>query len=810
MFSIETLQFEELLRLVALHAQTPMGIDLIAEIAPHTSPLELQRDLDLLNEARKLGEEEITWSFSDLKDLSAHLAYLRVKDSALEPTVLLEFSRTISQALSAKAAIGGGKAFAPELWNIVEPLPKALETVAEIIKKKILPSGEISDDASTELRRIRRELNTQRANITKTLEKLMRAKPDAVQDEIVTVRNDRFVIPVKSGFGGKIKGVAHGASSSGATVFVEPLDSIEANNELQTLKVKETAEIARILFSLADALRENVPQLEALIEAIALLDLVRAKFRFAQKFSAVVPEINSEYSLEFTDARHPVLEENLREKSAEVVPVSFSLNAKNSVMIISGANAGGKTVVLKTAGLLALMAVSGLAVPAKRARVPFYASILADIGDHQSLAANLSTFSSHISNIAEMMRELHTPALVLLDEVGTGTDPDEGSALGVAAVDYFRNAGAQVIASTHYKGLKIYAANDDDVINASVEFDEKTLVPTYHLIQGLAGASSGIEIAKRFGIRDDVIDAARKNLDSASRVSEDYLQKLQTETKLAEDLRRALEEEREATAQRYAKLDVEFRKREQTRKREFEGVLTNAIDDFEKKSRTFLKSVDDKKERKKFEKELAANRAELKRQAFARVAERASTFKNEPEQVSVENTPKETEKTKTESPPVDAELKAGSNVRLKTMGSEGKVDKIDGERAEVLIGAMRMRVPIDDLELLSNLSKSEESIGQKLKRSAKSSPLELAATDADSELNLIGQTAFDAQMEVERYLDQAYMAHLPRVRIIHGFGTGALKNAVHQTLKSNPHVSSYGFAAQNEGGNGATIVELKI
>ncbi|NNE99669.1 MAG: hypothetical protein HKN25_11675 [Pyrinomonadaceae bacterium] len=464
------------------------------------------------------------------------------------------------------------------------------------------------------------------------------------------------------------------------------------------------------------------------------------------------------------------------------------------MMIISGANAGGKTVVLKTAGLLSLMAISGLPVPASKAKVPFYASVLADIGDNQSLSANLSTFSSHISNIASMMKNLHTPALVLLDEVGTGTDPEEGSALGVAVVDHFRKNDAQVIASTHYKGLKIYAANDEDVINASVEFDEKTLEPTYKLLTGMAGASSGLEIARRFGIRDEIVETARKNLDSAAREAEDYLHKLQSETKQAEDLRIALEEEREATAEKYARLDIKFRKKEKARRKEFESELGSVIADFEQRSKAFIKTVEDKKERKRLEKQLAANKAELKRQAFEVEGKRNEKPDGAlQDEITVEDRP----------------IEVGSDVLLKSFGTTGKVEKISGKNVDVMVGSMRMRQKIDDLQVVSvQKDKGRKSL-EKLQKKAAKSNIDDELKGVQSELNLIGKTTMDAETEVDQFLDDSYVSSLKTVRIIHGFGTGALKNFVHKSLKGHPHVSSFGFAPQNEGGQGATIVELK-
>ncbi len=785
-----------------------MGIENCLALQPLTSRIKLSRALRQLEEALLLLENDVSWSFSEIPDISPSFQLLKIENSTLDPLTILDFGTVISQALMARASIAENRETAPTLWEIVEEIPISLKNLAAEIKKTILPTGEISDSASRELNRIRRELNAQRGRLTKLLESIMRTRSDAVRDELVTIRNDRYVIPIKSEFGGRIKGVAHGASSSGATLFVEPLDSIEANNALQSLRAKEESEIARILFSLASQLRENLYPIKLANDAIGELDLIKAKILFAQKFDAIVPEITEELSLELRAARHPLLEENLRNapdaESNKIVPVSISLTEKDSVMVISGANAGGKTVVLKTAGLLSLIAISGLPVPAESARVPFYASILADIGDHQSLSANLSTFSSHISNIAAMMSELHNPALVLLDEVGTGTDPDEGSALGVAIVDYFRKQGAQIIASTHYKGLKIYAANDENVINASVAFDQRTLQPTYELILGMAGASSGLEIARRFGIREDVVEFAREKLDDASRDSENYLQKLQSETKQATDLRIALEEERTATAQKYASLDVEFRKHERKRKREFERSLSKTIEDFERMSKTFLKTVEDKKRRKKYEQDLLASKAELKRQAFKKIQQNEADA-----EINKVKSGNEIEKDKpNETKIISGKIEAGSNVRLKTLGSTGIVEKIDQNRADVLIGSMRMRVPLVDLELIATTETQKNDGKKRTRRKPEPIDIEDRENELSTELYLIGQTAVDAQMEVDRFLDQAYLSKLSRIRIIHGFGTGTLRNAVHQTLKGHTHVKSFEFAPQNEGGNGATIVKL--
>lgn len=824
-FSLNTLEYERLLALIAGRAQTPMGKARLESLRPLTNRIELDRQLQAISETIKLNEEkQVSWSFSGLEDPSDAVAILRIKGATLDPLLLLEITRVCNQALFARSMVAPEKEFAPTLWEIVANIPPQLFAALEKINKKLLPSGEIDDSASPELARLRREINNQRARLQKSLETTMRAAGDAIQDAIVTQRNERYVIPVKADFRGKVGGVAHGFSSSGATVFIEPLEAIEANNELQNLKGKEEREIAQILFNLTEELRAQLPAIETAVEAVTTLDFIKTKVEFARSFKAIVPEISDDETLNLTDARHPLLEENLRSwsfvlspsqenskgqmtkdegQTKEIVPVSFKLTKQNSVMIISGANAGGKTVVMKTAGLLSLMAISGLPVPAKRAQIPFYKSILADIGDHQSLAANLSTFSSHISNISGMMRDCTAPSLVLLDEVGTGTDPEEGSALGVAIVDHFRrNCGAQVIASTHYRGLKIYASTDESVINASVEFNEKTLQPTYRLLVGMAGASSGIEIARRFGIRDDVIETARKNLDISAREAENYLLKLQAETRQAEDLRVALEEEREATATKYAMLEIEAGKKEKERKRQFEQELAQTIENFDRQSKAFLNAIEDKALKNKLEKERIARKAELNRAVLAKVQSpskggRWSALNEQNNQTGEPLTPN------------NEPIKIGTKVRT-SFGNIGVVEKMDKEIAEVLVGGMRLRERVKNLQAVGEAGENQsQSRGEKLQNQAKSSNLRLDTEDANAELNLIGKTTSDAEYEIDRFLDEAYLAALPRVRIIHGFGTGALKNFVHHFLKGHPHVAKFSFAPQDQGGNGATIAELK-
>lgn len=821
MQSLNTLEYQKLLLIVARNAQTPMGKARFAELQPFTNRLKLEKDLRAVSETIRLNEEkQVSWSFSELPDPTDAVAILRVRNATLEPITLLELTRLCNQALFARSVIAPEKEFVPNLWQTIENLPPTLFAAIDRINKKLLPSGEIDDSASPELARLRREINNQRGRLQKSLESLMRNSSDAIQDAIVTQRNDRFVIPVKADFRGKITGVAHGFSSSGATIFIEPLDAIEANNELAALKEKEEREVSRILFELTETLRAELPAVERAVEIVEELDFIKAKVEFARKFRAVVPTINDDETLELVDARHPILEENLRSastdnrqwttdnktkenpKSGEVVPVSFALNRAKPVMIISGANAGGKTVVMKTAGLLSLMAISGLPVPAREANIPFYKSVLADIGDNQSLSANLSTFSSHISNIAEMMKSCEHPALVLLDEVGTGTDPEEGSALGVAIVDYFRRkCAAQVIASTHYRGLKIYATNDENVINASVEFDEKTLQPTYRLLTGLAGASSGIEIARRFGIPNDVIAEAKDKLDISAREVADYLIKIRRESQVAEDLRIALEEEREITAKKYALLDIEAGKKERTRQKEFQRELAETISTFERQAKAFVAGIEDKALKTRLEKELQARKSELNRKATAAVGGQQSVVSS-PQEIIENRQPV------TDNRPIAVGLRV-----ITSFGNVGTVEKIDGDTAEVLVGSMRMRERLKNLKAVveSNPESAKTKQGklEKLQNQAKESNLRFETEETRAEINLIGKKTIEIDDEIDSFLDESYLNGRQTVRIIHGMGTGALRAAVHDYLRHHPHVSRYTLAAQNEGGSGATIVELK-
>ena len=825
--SFAVLEFDQLRALVRCGAQTPMGQSLIDLLSPIEDLQELQRLLAAVGELAQLKSRGITWSFTTVTDPAPAMARLRMEGAALDASALLEMAHLCGHALEARASILSGRESCPVLWRIVADLPRDLNSLLARIINKILPGGELDDRASPELARIRHEITRLRSNIERSLEKLMRGSEGAIQDELVTLRNDRYVIPVRADHRGRVPGVAHGFSSSGATVFIEPLTTIEANNELQALREAEQQEITRILFDLTEQFRSQLPGVETAIRVVTELDFVNAKTVFQERFNCEIPQVGKGGGFELIEARHPLLEENLRATSGAVVPVSFSLNDENNTIVISGANAGGKTVVLKTAGLLSLMALSGLPVPARRATIPVYSVVLADIGDHQSLAANLSTFTSHMANISEMLRICGRPALVLLDEVGTGTDPEEGSALGVAVVDHFRNVcGAHVMATTHYSGLKMYAATEEGVQNASVEFDQKTLKPTYHLTIGVAGSSSGLEIARRFGIGDQIVAAAVTRVRDSSREAAEYLRRIKNESEEIKALRAALEEERAAVAEKFSLLDKQASQREHKRQEEFTQLVSKSVATFEKQAQELLAEIMDRADRLKLERETQKKAAILKREA-ARTGRAAPEGVLQDARIQGGRSVKVLRNGQAVGKPGKAsdqsaekrhadyalaeprEIVVGDRVRLRALGLIGIVEQIKGDQAEVRAKSLHFREKLNQLELIEAIQPAKtSSIGGEAKASSKVQS-NVTEEDVPSELNVIGRTTDEAIDAVDKFLDRASLANLSQVRIVHGHGTGALRRAIGGLLKDHPHVERFSPAPPDRGGAGATIVQLQ-
>lgn len=802
-----TLEFDRLKELMLGQVRTPLGAALAEGLEISTSDGEITRELRLTGEGVTYLREGTALDVNDLPDPRPALGKLNVADINLEPFEILNLLRLISVAMGLRETFHNEQEKFPLVREITETIPN-LRALYQRLRGRISPTGEVEDFASPELREVRFQISKLRSQIQRSLENILKRAEEshALQDEFITIRNERYVIPIRNDNRGAVAGVVHGMSSSGQTAFVEPLETIGLNNDLVRLRELEQVEITKVLFSITEELREERASLQAMADAVGQIDFIAAKARVAIAQNAIEPQVNTTGRLSLKDARHPLLEASLRAQGLPIVPISMDLDADHRVMVVSGPNAGGKTVVLKTAGLLSLMAQAGLHVPAVEADLPIFQQVHADIGDHQSIAANLSTFTAHIQNIRGISDELDSPALILLDEVGTGTDPEEGSALGVAMVDYFRERGAHVIVTTHYSGLKMYATNTPGVINASVEFDERTLKPTYRLLTGLAGSSSGIEIARRFGLPKAITERAADRVKTASAEATEYLRKLKDQFDHQRQLTAALEEERAVVADKYARLELDFIQKEKAREKEFRAELQKVVDDFVSKAEKFAATIEDAASARKVRKEIEKRSVELRTVASSesRKMRQQSASITGAESTSVEGAAQEIEES------VEAvDFQAGDRVRVLSLNQEGVIESVGDEEIVVQIGALRFREQRENLRLVERKAEPKKK-AQAVAGLPKGVSVTLQEQPAiSSELNVIGKTVNEATEAADKFLDAAYLDNHDRIRIVHGVGMGALKRAIADLLSGHPHVAKFYPAPPNEGGAGATVVELK-
>ncbi|MEO6119736.1 MAG: Smr/MutS family protein [Terriglobales bacterium] len=681
-----------------------------------------------------------------------------------------------------------------------------LTPLLAFFRNKILPDGTLDDKASPELARVRREIEKQRRAIQESLRAYLRrlAEGGAVQDELVTIRGERFVIPVKVEQKNRVKGVVHGASSSGQTVYIEPMDTIEQNNELVRLLDEEQAEIHRILVEMTRRVAERADDLAAATDVLGGLELQFAKARFAEDYNCAQPTFTSG-DLALQQARHPVLERNLRMQGSSAVPMSLELRENDRQLIISGPNTGGKTVGLKTVGLLALMAQAGIPVTAESAAMPIFDAVLADIGDYQSIEQNLSTFSAHVTNIDFISKTARRESLVLLDELGSATDPEEGAALAVSIAEHFRNIGALTIVSTHHTALKVYAANTTGVLNASVGFDEKTLQPTYQLRVGVPGASAGINIAHRLGLNPEITTAARAKLKTQTQDVAYFLDRLQTEVGELEKERAHLRGKEQEVARERNRLASEGLTEQRNKLREMEKKVEALLKDFEYQAREAVAAVQDRAAAQKLTKDAERRIAKLRRE-FKEQFDSTVVAHHSGADVGDPNArPREVKF-----------VEEGDSVRLKSLTgvrSATVTRKIDDNNFEVAVGLMKMKVARSDIaEVVSSRRRPDEG-GLKPVEAARARGINVSLASSDesapSELNVIGRNVEEATHEVEKFVDRAFLAGHTRVRIVHGSGMGVLRKALRQFLKTHPHVAGVAEPPQNEGGAGATVVELR-
>jgi DNA mismatch repair protein MutS2 len=822
--SERVLEFEALRELLRGYAPSPLGQARIGTLAPSLDSAWIEEQHGLAEEVREFRRVGGRFDFSGLLDTSKLIDKSRIRGAVLETTEIRDVVLVVDRAAEWREIALQPPASMRTQWRRTQTLSESVPDFTEFLRffrNKIQPDGTLEDRASADLARIRREIEKQRRVIQEELRGYLRklAEGGAVQDELVTIRGERFVIPVKIEHKRRVHGVVHGASSSGQTVFVEPLETIEQNNELVRLLDEELAEIHRILLEMTRRIGEQAESIRASVDVLGELELQFAKARFAEDYNCVavqlagvseIPEGScgdsrprlsaSAARLLLHNARHPLLERNLRLKGAAVVPISVELEGERRQLVITGPNTGGKTVTLKTVGLLALMAQSGIPVPADRAEMPVFDSVLADIGDYQSIEQNLSTFSAHVTNIDFISRTATADSLVLLDELGSATDPEEGAALAVAIAGFFGSIGCMTVISTHHTSLKVYGANTPGVVNASVGFNESTLQPTYELKMGVPGASAGINIAQRLGLNPAIIEAARLRLGTQARDVGEFLDRLHANLREADNQRLRLKSREQELEKEKTQLAAEGKKEQQNKVREMEKKLESVLRDFEYHAREAVNAIQDRAAAQKVSKDAERRVAKLRRE-----------FREQFDSTLVAHTSGADQGDPDAEPQLVKHVSQGDTVKLKSTGRVATIlRKLDDSHFEVAMGAMKMKIGRDDIAAVISTARLGDSPVKAARARGISVSLENEGQNAPSEINVIGYNVDDATREVQKFVDRAFLAGLPRVRVVHGSGMGILRKALRQALQQHPHVESVAEPPQNEGGGGATVVELRI
>jgi DNA mismatch repair protein MutS2 len=831
--SAQVLEFGALRDLVRGYAWSPLGQARVSALEPVSDLDWIEDQQQMTAEIREFLRAGGRFDFAGLLDPRRELEQARIEGAALDPTQIREILLVADRADEWNAVLRNppnamrGPEGATSVWPAIARLCSGLADFTDLLRSfrnKINPDGTLDDHASPDLARIRREIEKQRRTIRESLNRYLRnlSEGGTLQEELVTIRGERFVIPVKVEQKRRVQGVVHGVSSSGQTVFVEPLETIEQNNELVRLLEDELEEVHRILLEMTRKLGEHAGDIAHATGVLGELELQFAKARFANDYecsqarfieassagvSPAVPdasrvppdkEQDTSPSLVLFNARHPLLERNLKPKGIAVVPISVELTGDQRQLVITGPNTGGKTVSLKTIGLLALMAQSGIPVPADRAELPLLDAVLADIGDYQSIEQNLSTFSAHVTNIDFISRAATHNSLVLLDELGSATDPEEGAALAVAIADHFRCVGAISVISTHHTSLKIYGANTLGVLNAAVGFDEHTLQPTYELRVGVPGASAGLNIAQRLGLNPSIVDAARSRIGTQTQDVSKFLDRLHSELRDVETERADLHRKEQEIARERSRLAAEGMKEQRAKLKEMEQKLDGLIHDLEYRVRETVNAVQDRAEATK-----------LSKDAERRVAKMRREFREQFDNTIVAHTSGADRDDPNARPDLVQHVSEGDTIKLRSVNRTAIVRrKVGDDLFEVEAGVIKMRIPRADIaQVVAHASDNPVAAAR-----ARGINVQLQRDDltAPTELNVIGHNVDDATREVERFVDRAFLAGMPRVRIVHGSGMGILRKALRSFLQKHPHVATVTEPPQSEGGAGATVVDLRI
>jgi len=797
----DVLEFDKLRELLRLRTTCVPGRQAVDELEPRMERAALESAFALIREAGEWLSAGRELGFGGLTDPQSWLERIEGLGATLEPGEFLDAASLLETTEWLRRQFREEAVKFPLLAARAASLGD-FRDVNEAVRRCVLPNGEISDHASAALQRIRASITETRDMIHKSLKHILRARNAEAEEDYVTLRNDRFVIPVRTEHRRSIAGVVHGASATGQTVFMEPFETVEANNQLVQLAEDEAAEILRILRELTGKLQVIRGPLLAAAGTIAELDSLFARARFARDFGAAIPEFSETNELCLEGARHPVLEDKLRKENRAIVAMTLTLGGEERVLVISGPNTGGKTVVLKTTGMTALAAQSGIPVAAQRALLPLFDRVLVDIGDEQSIAADLSTFSAHMLNLKTMLETATPNSLVLVDEMGTGTAPEEGAALAVALLDEFRAKNCIVLATTHHDRLKTYASTAPGVVNAAVEFDDVNLRPTYRLMVGVPGGSSGIAIAKRLGIATGIIERARSLLTRESREAADLIAYLHRSRGELDRMQRQMTTERSALEEERKKLRTEWVERQQRRITELEAKFAEMHKRFDENVARVVEAVKDRQLRAQTEKtarrKMQDVRGEAREELNAAVVQTISESQSDlgvqaasPEAVSADR------------------LRPGARIRVRGFNKPVLLRRIEGLSAEIEAGPLRMKVAVDEITGVEQAAPAPRSSSTAGKLPSVTVTFQRGEAGTSDEINVIGMTVEEATDRLDKFLDDAALARKARIRIIHGHGTGALRKGIGEFLTSHPLVEKHCFETEEHGGKAITIVELQ-
>ncbi|MHB9035333.1 MAG: endonuclease MutS2 [Armatimonadota bacterium] len=783
--TLKVLEFEKIISKLQSQAACALGREVAGLSYPTTHLDVARRKLQETSEARAILQYEGNIPFGGIEDVRHHVERAAV-EALLQPVDLLSILNTLHGTKRLGQFLRKLKEKYPILGDLGGEIEQ-FEPIERAISSSIAQSGDVLDSASSALARARSELRTTQARLTEKMNSFLQgsAYKTIIQEPVITIRSDRYCIPIKAEHRGQFSGIVHDASASGATLFIEPAAVVELGNKRKQLAIKEREEIEKVLAALTARVAEDSSRILATLNVVGMIDAIAARAKLSITQGATAPFLNADGKIELLSARHPLLE-------GDVVPTDMTLGKAFHALLITGPNTGGKTVALKTVGLLSLMAASGMHVPAESGtEMAIFENIYADIGDEQSIEQSLSTFSSHLNNIVRITRGASPNTLVLMDEVGAGTDPAEGAALAKAIVDFLLERGSRIVATTHYGELKEYAYLRDGVENASVEFDPISLRPTYRLMIGIPGSSNAFAIASRLGLDKCIIDAATNNLATHEEASDELIRQIEESHKIAAEQRKA--------AERHAQDAEILRRRYEQQLGGIESVKSRVESKTKQHAENIIQAYSRKLENTL--EQLAAQKADSKRAQDLK--KKAEKLIDQLEEQAVHRV--EVKEHKEEKLEKDAVLKPGTRVGIAGVNQDGEVvEPPEAGKVVVLIGAMRVSVPLSSLR--KPLGKAEREV--RPQKTHESISLQ-KAREFESEIHLRGMRVEAALIDLDKYIDDAIAAGADSVRIVHGKGTGQMRQAVWEYLRSHKGVSSYRLGEQDEGGSGVTIAQMK-